>query len=47
MPFLHNIDPEWLEAQYRRWQVNPEAVDPEWQSFFEGFDLGRSPLLTE
>lgn len=47
MPFLHNTDPEWIEAQYRRWQENPAAIDPEWQSFFEGFDLGRSPLQAD
>ena len=44
MPFLHNIDPEWIEEQYRRWQQNPAAVDADWRRFFEGFDLGRSPL---
>lgn len=47
MPFLHNTDPEWIEVQYRRWQENPAVVDPELQSFFEGFDLGRSPLPTD
>jgi len=46
MPFLHNIDPEWLEAHYRRWQQNPAAVDADWGRFFEGFDLGRTPLPT-
>ena len=44
MPFLHNIDPEWIEAHYRQWQQSPASVDADWQSFFEGFDLGRSPL---
>ncbi len=44
MPFLQNISPQWLEAQYFKWQTSRESVDPEWQSFFAGFDLGRSPL---
>ncbi len=43
MPFLHNLDPQWLEAEYCRWQSEPEAFAPEWQRFFEGFDLGRTP----
>ncbi len=34
----------WNEAlidnNYERWRENPHAVDPEWQNFFEGFELG-------
>lgn len=45
MPFLHNIDPLWLEEQYRLWQQAPESLDAEWQSFFAGFDLGRETPL--
>lgn len=41
MPFLQNLDPEWLEEQYRRWLESPESVDPGWHSFFTGFDMGR------
>jgi len=40
MPFLHNITPEWLEEEYRRWRESPSAVDPAWHTFFTGFDLG-------
>ncbi|NVN99857.1 MAG: 2-oxoglutarate dehydrogenase E1 component [Geobacteraceae bacterium] len=43
MPFIQNISPEWIEEEYLRWQESPESVTPEWQRFFEGFDLGRSP----
>jgi 2-oxoglutarate dehydrogenase E1 component len=41
MSFLHNITPEWIEEQYRQWLIDPETTTPEWQRFFEGFDLGR------
>jgi len=41
MPFLQNLTPEWLEEQYRRWQESPDSVDPQWRTFFAGFDLGR------
>jgi 2-oxoglutarate dehydrogenase E1 component len=43
MPFLQNLDPQWLEAEYRRWLQDPDSVATEWQRFFEGFDLGRTP----
>src|SRR5919106_647461 len=32
-----------LEENYRRWQLNPEAVDSGWAAFFEGFELGNLP----
>jgi 2-oxoglutarate dehydrogenase E1 component len=41
MPFLQNLSPQWLEEQYRLWQQAPERLEPEWRSFFSGFDLGR------
>jgi 2-oxoglutarate dehydrogenase E1 component len=47
MPFLHNLDPAWLEAEYRRWRQAPDSFAPEWQRFFEGFDLGRTPPPAE
>ena len=31
---------EVLESQYARWQQDPNAVDRDWQLFFQGFDLG-------
>ena len=47
MPFLHNLDPHWLEAEYRRWLQEPDSFAPEWQRFFEGFELGRTPPPAE
>jgi len=34
------IDVKLLEDQYSRWKNNPEAVEPTWSAFFEGFELG-------
>lgn len=47
MPFLHNLDPEWLEGRYQQWLKEPESFAPEWQRFFEGFELGRTPPAEE
>ena len=41
---------ELIEAQYQKWQTDPESVSPNWRFFFEGFTLGatdssaRSPV---
>ncbi|HXX42492.1 MAG TPA: 2-oxoglutarate dehydrogenase E1 component [Chthoniobacterales bacterium] len=32
-----------IDENYRRWQENPESVDPGWSAFFEGFELGNMP----
>ncbi len=29
-----------IDENYERWRGNPGAVDPAWQNFFEGFELG-------
>ena len=47
MPFLHNLSPEWVEERYQHWLKEPESFAPEWQRFFEGFDLGRTPPADE
>lgn len=43
MPFLHNLNPEWIEDHYKQWLKEPSSVEQEWQLFFEGFELGRTP----
>jgi 2-oxoglutarate dehydrogenase E1 component len=39
---------EYIEAQYKRWKVDPSSVSPDWRFFFEGFELAVSgaPELT-
>jgi 2-oxoglutarate dehydrogenase E1 component len=31
-----------IDAMYRTWLDNPDAVDPTWRAFFQGFTLGHS-----
>jgi len=40
MTSTDNISPQWIEAQYRLYQQDPEQVPQEWRSFFQGFELG-------
>jgi 2-oxoglutarate dehydrogenase E1 component len=47
MAFETNISPQWIEAQYLLWRRDPERVSREWQSFFQGFELGREAPVPE
>ena len=42
--FATHLNLDIIEENYRRWQENPEALDPSWSAFFEGFQLGDMPL---
>lgn len=33
-----------LEQKYDQWCDNPESVEPDWRTFFEGFELGAAQL---
>ena len=41
MSITSNVSPQWLEEQYQLWASDPGQVSPDWQAFFEGFDLAR------
>jgi len=41
MSISGNVSPQWLEAQYQLWKSEPGQVSPDWQAFFEGFELAR------
>ncbi len=44
---LEGLSPEFLQNLYEQWKLNPEAVDPQWQWFFRGFDLAAdAPVAT-
>src|SRR5580658_9421029 len=47
--FITNSHPSYIEGLYQDYVQNPEAVDPEFRKFFEGFDFavtqGRSAPL--
>lgn len=38
--FSGNWNSELLEQNYERWKQDTELVPPEWNAFFEGFELG-------
>jgi 2-oxoglutarate dehydrogenase E1 component len=40
--YLSNTTPEFVERLYQDYQRDPEAVDPEWRRFFEGFDFAQT-----
>src|SRR2546421_2020450 len=42
--FAHRSNLDLLEENYRRWQNDPESLDPSWLAFFEGFELGDLQL---
>ncbi|WP_305044077.1 2-oxoglutarate dehydrogenase E1 component [Geoalkalibacter sp.] len=41
MPFVHNVDPRWIEDLYRRWRQEPAQVSEDWRAFFAGFALAE------
>jgi 2-oxoglutarate dehydrogenase E1 component len=43
MNFSFSLNAEFLDSQYQRWKSNPESVSPNWQAFFEGFELSAEP----
>jgi 2-oxoglutarate dehydrogenase E1 component len=42
--FATHLNLDVIEENYRRWQENPDALDPSWSAFFEGFELGDLQL---
>jgi 2-oxoglutarate dehydrogenase E1 component len=42
--FISNAHPQYIEGLYTDYLKNPEGIDPEWASFFKGFDyaIGRN-----
>ena len=47
MSIFGNVSPEWLEEQYQQWKSEPQQVSPDWQAFFEGFDLARQTPVSD
>ena len=37
----------YLEEMYNRWRADPDQVDEQWRTFFQGFDLGYRPVPPE
>ncbi len=47
MSISGNVSPQWLEEQYQLWKSDPGQVSPDWQAFFEGFDLARQTPVSD
>jgi len=45
---METLNVDYIEAQYRLWKENPEALSSDWRFFFKGFELGgkdnRQPI---
>ncbi len=35
---------QYIDAMYERWSARAESVEPQWQQFFAGFDLGTRQI---
>ena len=44
--FITNSHPSYIESLYQDFRKNPEATDPEFKKFFEGFDFAISQSKT-
>lgn len=42
--FVTSAHPAFIESLYQEFKQNPNAVDPEWVKFFEGFDFAVSTV---
>lgn len=37
---METLNADYIEARYRQWKENPEALSSDWRFFFKGFELG-------
>jgi 2-oxoglutarate dehydrogenase E1 component len=42
MDAIETYNADLIDAQYRKWQANPNAVSRDWQAFFKGFEIAYS-----
>ena len=47
MSISSNVSPEWLEEHYQLWKSDPGQVSPDWQAFFQGFDLAQQTPVAD
>jgi 2-oxoglutarate dehydrogenase E1 component len=49
MDAIETYNADLIDAQYRKWQANPDSVSRDWQAFFKGFDIafGHFPATAE
>lgn len=39
--FLNAVSPEHIDQLYQKYLQYPDAIEPSWRAFFQGFDFGR------
>ena len=39
MDISETLNADFIDAQYKQWKADPNAVSPDWRFFFEGFEL--------
>jgi 2-oxoglutarate dehydrogenase E1 component len=44
---IETYNADLIDAQYRKWQANPDAVSRDWQAFFKGFEIAYNQAPTE
>ena len=49
--YAHGSNVDYIEDLYSSYQKNPEAIDPSWRKFFEGYEFalasGQKPTATQ
>ena len=45
--FLNTMHSGFIEDLYRKYLKDPDAVEPSWRSFFQGYDLANSDYSLE
>ncbi len=45
--FLNTVHAGFIEELYQQYLENPDAVEPSWKSFFQGYDLANSDYSLE
>lgn len=42
LTFANRWNADLIDENYATWQQNPDALDPDWKAFFEGFELAQA-----
>ncbi len=40
--YINNAHPEYIDQMYQQFLADPQAVEPSWRTFFEGFQYGQN-----
>lgn len=47
LTFANRWNVDLIDENYSTWLTNPQALSSEWQAFFEGFELAKTPNKTD